>query len=181
MKIAKIMSVAVLVCVFIMTAILMINSAVSNANSEEDEKIKKQIGEALGVDPSYIVVAHGGPRDHHYEQLSEEELKSDTETLLSLIFNSKYLFYDCMYLSTINTPSKGQYERQKSEFNGLAEFAKREDAVSVLWAKYENEYLGVKTLSHEKCMIESMLISDDFYPKLTQEQKDALNDNLMKG
>ncbi len=181
MKVAKIMSVAVLVCVFIMTAILMINSAVSNANSEEDEKIKKQIGEALGVDPSYIVVAHGEPRDHHYEQLSEEKLNSNTSDLLNHIFESKYWFNKCIFLSTIPAPYAAQFENAKRDFNGFAEFAKREDAVSVLWAKYENEYLGVKTLSPERSMIESMLISDDFYPKLTQEQKDVLNENLMKG
>ena len=175
MKVAKIISVFVLVFVFVLAAILTISSVTSKTNSVDDERIKKEVGEALGVDPDYIVVAYGVPREYKDIQLSKAELNSDTETLLSLIFESKYWLNYTAFSSTIGSPSKGQYERHKANFNGFAEFAKREDAVSVLWAIYEKDYLGVKSISHKKTMVESMLISDDFYPKLTQEQKALLN------
>ena len=177
MKYAKIISIIILLCVFIMSGILIINSAV---NENNDEELRQKIADEYGLNPEYIVVLHGKPNDYTCPQLSDKELKSDTKTLLELIFNSDYWFLRSAVMSTVPVPYPEQYENQKAKFNGFQEFSKREDAFQVLWSKYEETYLENDTISDVRSMIESMLLSEDFRHNLSDDQLELIENTPIK-
>ena len=162
MKGLKFISIFTLVCVFVISMVCFLN-ATSNKSKDEEEQ-KALIAEKRGVDPEYIYYyqADTAPKYYKHQQLTEDELKSDTATLIDLCFNSDYWFFYAAAMSFIPEPSVQQYEYQKQMFNGFAELAKREDAARCLRAKYEELFGGSDTVSDVRSMMESMLMSDDF-------------------
>ena len=158
----KFIAILTLVSVFVLTLIFVINSV--NSTDIDIEKTRLEIAEKYGVDPEYIgfAVSSYTPWCFDDYQLSEKELKSDTETLIDLCFNSDYFHLHMGVLSSIPAPYAGFYEIHKKYFNGFEELSKREDAAECLQKKYDELFAGTDLISDIRCMMESMLMSDDF-------------------
>ena len=145
-----------------MALIFVINSV--NSTDIDIEKARLEISEKYGVNPDYVgfTVAPYTPWNFDEYQLSEEELKSDTDALIDLCFNSDYFNLHMGVLSSIPAPYAEFYEIHKNYFNGFEELSKREDAAECLQKKYDELFAGTDLISDVRCMMESMLMSDDF-------------------
>ncbi len=147
-------------------------------NDYVSQKIEENGGRYWEDEETGSVHYKGSSENIRDYNLTDEQLKSDTKTLLDLVLEKKIMFESLIFSSDFNY--NRLYTGCAQRCNGLRELELREDIGDVLFEKYKQEYK--KTKEHEPGTVETylgeldMMLEQEIYGIwLTSAQVDEIN------